>query len=96
MKQVTFLGEVCNVNTSLHYDNGRPSIKLTIAETGEPMATATINVPYVELKEGETIIKDYSENEGMLKVLEEAGIVKSTGHFVNSGFVSCPVVTIIN
>ena len=31
------------------------------------------------LQQGQVFIKDYSENHGMLEVMEKAGIVKATG-----------------
>lgn len=55
------------------------------------IASATINMPDVELKDDEVIIKDYAENEGMLDALVEAGIVEKHHDWVNSGFISAPV-----
>jgi hypothetical protein len=37
------------------------------------------------------LIKDYSENEGMLEALEEAGIVKFAYKDVQVGFVTIPI-----
>ena len=74
-----------------HYNNGRTALQLVDAETSEPIATATVNVPDAYLAENEVLIKDYSENKGMLKVLVDAGIVTDTGERVKSGFVSIPI-----
>ena len=52
-----------------------------------PMATCTVNAPEYSLQANHVLIKDYSENEGMLSALEEAGIVRSTGMSYNVGFV---------
>lgn len=82
----------CNVE--LHqYGNRRLCIKLTNAVddhendsyAGEPIATATTNVPEININENEVIIKNYSENEGMFEAMEKAGYVSSfrlgqTGH----------------
>lgn len=73
------------------YDNGRLALRLIDAKDGSPIATATVNIPDVKLSKDEVLIKDYSENQGMLKVLEEAGIVKSTGDSIRSGFVNIPI-----
>ena len=79
------------------YSNGRTALQLVSAVDvddvykGEPIATATVNIPEMDLKENEVIIKDYSENEGMLEALVAAGIVVPTGRFVDSGFVTCPI-----
>ncbi len=64
---------------SERYENGRIRLRLRDSEDGESVATATINVREEPLAEGEVIIKDYSENEGMLDALRDAGVVKPTG-----------------
>jgi hypothetical protein len=92
--KVKFLGEWCTVDLSGKYSNGRQAIEL-ITEDGEPMAVATVNVPEVVLAKDEAIIKNYSENEGILKVLVNAGIVKDTGETVQTGMVTCPIVKIL-
>ena len=40
-----------------------------------PYYTATINAEHVDLEEDDIVIKDYSENEGLLQGLVKAGIV---------------------
>ena len=56
-----------------------------------PYAMATVNVPHAHLEEGEVLIKNYSENEGILEMLEKEGVVERTGRTVPSGFVDIPV-----
>lgn len=73
------------------YANGRAAISLYDAEDGCPYATASVNLPDVLLKENEVLIKDYSENEGILSFLVENNIVRDTGYGVQSGFVYIPV-----
>jgi hypothetical protein len=76
------------------YANGNNAI--TLADTqGEMYATASVNVPGVELESNEVLIKNYSENEGILEMLEEAGYVERTGRYVQSGFVNIPICKII-
>lgn len=74
MLVVNFLDCLCVV-TFAQYGNGRTAIELDEEATGEPMATATVNVPDYPLAPNEVVIKNYSENEGMLDVLIKAGIV---------------------
>jgi hypothetical protein len=50
-----------------------------------------LKMPY----EGETIIKDYSENEGILAFLIENGIVSKPLRNINTGFTQCQVVKIL-
>jgi len=83
-----------NWNCKLHfrkYGNDRTALILTDVEDGSPVATATINIPEFPLAKEYVIIKDYSENEGMLDALMKAGVVGKPTRFVQSGFVTCPV-----
>jgi hypothetical protein len=83
--QVFFGGCFCTLEYS-RYANGRTAIRLWCDDG--PMATATVNVPdYNGLREDEVIIKDYSENEGILDALVSVGIVEDTGRVVDMGYV---------
>ncbi|MCU7829551.1 MAG: hypothetical protein KZQ85_10835 [Candidatus Thiodiazotropha sp. (ex Myrtea sp. 'scaly one' KF741663)] len=73
----------CVVNIA-HYGNGRPAILLE-TEQGLPVATATVNISFFKPAEGEVLIKDYSENEGILDCLADAGILEPTGKELWSG-----------
>lgn len=77
------------------YPNGRTSLQIIDAEDGCPVMTATTNVPEIELAENEIIIKNYSENEGVLEFLQENGIVGKVKREVGIGFVSVPVVDLL-
>jgi hypothetical protein len=72
------------------YGNGRPAIVL-VGPKGDTAAVATINTPDVRLLPNQVLIKDYSENAGMLAALENAGLVKAMGIYIRSGHVSVPV-----
>lgn len=73
------------------YGNGRTAIRLVDADNGEPIATATVNIPEIPLPKNEVIIKDYSENEGILDALINAGIVELTGRRIKGGYVDMPI-----
>jgi hypothetical protein len=88
--QIVFLDWTCNVVFTKYFD-GNTAIQLVDAEDGAPIATATINVPDAELPEDQVVIKDYSENAGMLDVLYEAGIISDPIGFVMTGFVPSPI-----
>jgi hypothetical protein len=47
------------------------------------------------LEEGETIIKDYSENAGILKFLVQHGVVSEPIRNIGTGFVQCQVVKVL-
>ncbi len=95
---VNFLNVDCKVNKQ-QYNNGRTALELVAAKDdpehdimeGEPICTATVNVPTVALGVDEVIIKDYSENQGILDALLDAGIVETTGRYVESGWVRMPI-----
>lgn len=73
------------------YGNNRNAIQLTEADTGFPYMTCTVNMPHVTLNSFEVLIKDYSENEGVLKFLVDNNIVTDTGRGEVSGFVVLPI-----
>ena len=86
--ELTFLNMTGKLVTH-EYPNGR--LALTIEDDEGEIARCTTNVASAQLAEGEVLIKDYSENEGMLAMLISAGVVKDTGRRVQSGWVQIPV-----
>ncbi len=94
MIKVNFAGYTCIVRKR-EYGNGRIALCLEDAYNGQPVATATINLPNEALQEGETIIKDYSENAGILDCLIEAGIVKPTGDYASSAWIDAAIVKVL-
>ena len=78
----------CDVNFKL-YENLRLAILLTDPKDDSPIATASINLPDEELDEDAVFVKEYSENAGMVKTLQDANVI--TNEIVktaNSGFVT--------
>ena len=59
------------------YSNNGLAIQL-VNEIGV-IAVASVNLPQYLLTKNQVFIKDWSENEGMLKALVDVGIVKDTG-----------------
>jgi len=70
------------------YANGRMALRLVDAETGEPIATASVNVPEEPLAEDEICIKTWSENEGMEESLVAANIIKPAHRYIKLGWVT--------
>jgi len=52
---------------------------------GEPQMTITKNVEHLELEEDEVVIKDYSENEGIMAILIRRGIIAKPHEKIKSG-----------
>ena len=73
------------------YANGRTRINLIDAVDNEPYAVATTNLPDVLLLDNEVLVKDYSENEGVLDFLTTNNIVVPTDKWVTTGFVDVQV-----
>ena len=84
----------CELEFAKYADNGNTAIELVDAETGEPISTATVNLG-VKLPKNQAFIKDYSENEGMLNYLIEAGVVSQPIRYQRSGYIQAPLVDIL-
>ena len=75
--QVQFRGWTCRVERASYGHTDRIALTLSDVEDGEPVAVATINLPELALAADEVVIKDYSENEGMLATLVAAGVISA-------------------
>ena len=84
------------------YANNRTALVLTNAESVEEygytaapgtqlIAVATVNIPEEKLVKNEVIIKDYSENEGMIQVLMDAKVISEPLRYAKTGYVTCAV-----
>ena len=94
MNTFEFYGYTC-VATRHTYPNGRPAISVEDADTGEPICKASVNMPELDLEEDEVLIKDWSENEGILDALVSAGVIELTGNAYHLLFVDAPVARIL-
>lgn len=72
---VVFHNEPCAAIFYSFPDTGNTCIDLETEKTGELFLTATIPYPRVTHPLDEVIIKDYSENEGIVEALQKAGII---------------------
>ena len=75
------------------YGNGRTAVQLIGANDGYPVCTATVNFPNEELpKDADyeyVLIKDYSENEGILEVLVSYGVVSKPVYYTTDNIPVC-------
>jgi hypothetical protein len=71
------------------YSNGRIALQIIDESKCYPkeVATVTVNIPQVDLKEDEVLIKDWSENEGVLDDLIKFNIISKPISTVPTGFV---------
>jgi len=72
------------------YGNGKTALILMSAHN-DTLTVATVNLPKIDLKEDQVIIKDYSENEGVREFLEYHNIVEGTGIIIQPGFAQLEV-----
>ena len=82
MKEVKFKEWNCYVFFTEYVNSKNVAIRLMEIETGEAIGTCTVNLPEVveSYKPLDVVvIKEYGENEGILKVLVDAKIVKRVG-----------------
>ncbi len=63
--QTQYVDEPCEIYLTHYAANNQPAIRF-VSLDGEPLMMATVCLPHVELEPGQTIIKDYSENKGVL------------------------------
>jgi hypothetical protein len=78
---ITPTGAKVTVRTD-HYAHGGGLAVELYCEDGEPYATVSINVPGVPLSADEFVFKTYSENEGLLEAMLDAGVVELAGRSV--------------
>lgn len=93
MKSVKFKEWACWLKVR-RYSNGRIALTLVDQRDGEPVATATTNLPDEPLADDEVVIKDWSENTGMVTALVAAGVIEQPHRSVVTGFVKAPVARI--
>jgi hypothetical protein len=103
MNKVEFKQWECIVEKS-HYSNGRTALVLMNANEEREdnghllyppgtmqIAVATVNLPDVDLAPDEVIIKNYSENEGILETLHSEDIIGPVLRIVKTGFIEAYV-----
>lgn len=81
---VSFRGRECIVLKGM-YRSGQIKLWLVAARTREQMGTATVHMPVHALPKDHVLIRDQSDNEGVLKALVEGGIVSEPVNVVTVG-----------
>lgn len=100
-KMTNILGEIQEVGLSFgKYSFGDTmAIELFDARDYTPYSRVTVNIPGVELKDDEIIVKNYSENAGTLAFLLENELVEKeyrSFQINNYGNSECCICTITN
>lgn len=76
------------------YPSGRKSMKLIDKKEGYPIMIATVDLP-VHLEPDEILIKNWSENEGILEELQRLSIIGEVIEEVPTGFVKAHKVKLL-
>ena len=99
MRTVQFKDWRCKLYLA-SYSDGNTALSMYDTEDGSAIACVSLNLVPVEpeLLDDRALIylKDYSENEGMLDLLIDEGIVERTGRYRQSGYIEAPLVRIID
>lgn len=93
MLKMKWHGWDCILQKGRYIDNSI-GILLFDAHDGEPVSKATVTMQGANLREDQIIVKDYSENEGMLDALTEIGLVTGVERWIETGWVRVPVCNI--
>jgi endonuclease V-like protein UPF0215 family len=101
MKTFPFHSKYANAERAaikkLSYANGDPAWIVYDVDNNEALVTATVNMEAsgIHPAPGNVIIKDYSENEGTLEALKNAGIIGGAVKTHPAGWVEvfeCPII----
>lgn len=76
------------------YGNGQTALQL-FDPSGEPLCTASVCLVNDQQAPNQIFIKDWSENEGVLQSLIDAGILSDTGFRIPTGYVEAAVCSIL-
>lgn len=91
METIMFKDWECDILISHYLNSGNTSLELRDHNTHEKITNATTNIPGYYLEPDEVVIKNHSENDGMLLALQAHNIVGPVLRTVSTGFVECPV-----
>jgi len=95
LKRIEFEGYDIMVCLTEYTDNKRPAITLVDMEDGCDYAVATINIPNMPIPNNQVVIKNYSENEGILEKLIAEGIISNPVGVVQTGYVNVPLCNLL-
>jgi hypothetical protein len=93
--KLAFLPGVSHVRLlPLSYATGAKALRAVDPDTGEVYATLSVYSELAPLTDNQIFIKDYSENEGALTTLIDAGIISPITGQIPSGYVTLHLCTL--
>jgi hypothetical protein len=86
----------CRLQWSRHAKSRRPAILLVNARApGDVIAVATMDLPEVDLAEGEVALQDFGPSAGVLEALTVAGAVSAPVRFIERDEQQIPICTLL-
>ncbi len=85
MNTIQFKNWTCFIE-KCEYGNGRPALLLRDIEDNSPVIKPTTNLPDFNLFPGHVLIKNYSENEGILETLAANKIIEPPRSYVETEY----------
>ena len=77
------------LNITAYRNNGRKAIQLIDAEDGCPFMMVTTNLPEENLEDDEIIVKNYSENQGILQFLMQHNLIRGVERWAGRDMAVC-------
>lgn len=77
------------------YGDHRTALELLEYETGEPYMVVTASLPHEWIPPGCVIVKNWSENEGILEELQRVKVLGDVKFQIATGFVKADVVELL-
>ena len=91
MRKMSYKQYKAVVVRSKYMNNDNLALMLIDEKDGSPITTITVNTED-KLPEGFGYVKNYSENEGIMEVLQEEGLIKEVFGYKQMGWVTVPLV----
>jgi len=91
MRKMSYKQYKAVVVRSKYVNNDNLALMLIDEEDGSPITKITVNTED-KLPEGFGYVKNYSENEGIMEVLQEEGLIKEVLGYKQMGWVTVPLV----
>lgn len=89
-----YIDEEVVVKKSTYEENGRLCLRLQSTD-GEALMTVSSNLGEFEIANDSIFVKTYSENEGVMEALIEAGVLTEPKGSVSSGFCDFPICRVL-
>ena len=89
--RIEYQDRECVVRTGTYRVGGGTALLLVDPATGKELAHLSVNMPDFPLRPDEIVLRDCGASDGILEVLENVGVVASTGRTAYRGKVELPI-----